>query len=118
MRITIKDHYDRIILIGVIHNIKNMVIADGKITIYGATYEYMEQQANATKRPAYVIKITGNVELLEYDKCNETIINADLVREKTEIGGINIVGNVDVKVYKMGSIQYGNRARVHIPKNH
>lgn len=101
MRIKIKDHYGRIILICVIHNIKNMVIADGKITIYGATDEYIEQQANATKRPVYVIEITSNVKRLEYDECNETIITGDLVREKTKMGDINIVGNVDVKVHKL-----------------
>ena len=111
MPITIKNNYGRVIHNnGVIRNIKNMVISDGEIIIDGVPMdEYMEQQANAAERPVYVIEITGNVERLECDDCKTITITGDCRRVKTNMGDINIGGNVDGDVHtNMGSIECGN----------
>lgn len=90
--------------------IKNMVIRDGKITIDGKMFdEYMNEQENAPVRPVITIQVTGDVERIECDECKGITITGNCRRVKTNMGDINIGGDVDGDVHtNMGSIECGN----------
>ena len=85
-----------------------MSIVNGKVIVDGKPY-VMGDGLDDGVQPIVTIEITGNVERLDVDACKEIRINGNCKRVHTQMGDINITGDVDGDVHtNMGSIECGN----------
>ena len=84
--------------------INSMVINGGKITIDGKPLSELDREDDKIIN----ITIEGDVERLEIDTCTNIHVKGDAKRIKTNMGDIEIHGNVDGDVHtNMGSITCG-----------
>ena len=92
----------------VVRNVKgNISIVNGKVLVNGKSINEFEEVTKDEK----IINITieGNVERLEVETCEKIIVHGDAKRIKTNMGSIEISGNVEGDVHSnMGSITCGN----------
>ena len=92
----------------VIRNVKgDITIVNGKMLVNGNPIEEYDE---ATKDEKVVnITIEGDVERLEVDTCETITVNGNVKRIKTNMGSVEISGDVSGDVHaNMGSITCGN----------